>query len=257
METTTCGENDDDDDDDENDDDKDHITVGPRIPDSLQQEYVFMPAKVRDAYLLATVRTLMAHGGRSSQDELELQKKQQKQNNRRGRGGNNSKTISTTRTTLDDEAGKARSAIVFVSTCERAAFVSGLLEQVGVANVALHSLLSQPRRLAALAKFQSVQVRVLVATDGESQTYTTNACVTYACLHADTVLFLETHHFLCVAINFHFSRSRGTGTGHSAHGPGHQRRIAAQSRQLCAPRRSDRTRGTPRSGRVSGGRNRH
>jgi ATP-dependent RNA helicase DDX49/DBP8 len=67
----------------------------------------------------------------------------------------------------DDEAetGKARSTIIFVATCERAALVSGILSQVGVENVALHSLLSQNRRLAALAKFKSEQVRVLVATD--------------------------------------------------------------------------------------------
>lgn len=60
---------------------------------------------------------------------------------------------------------KSRSTIVFVATCERAALVSGILSEVGVENVALHSLLSQNRRLAALGKFKSQQVRVLVATD--------------------------------------------------------------------------------------------
>ena len=43
--------------------------------------------------------------------------------------------------------------------------VSGMLEELGIANVALHSLLSQHRRLAHLGQFQSEHVRVLVATD--------------------------------------------------------------------------------------------
>lgn len=141
--------------------------VGAKIPNGLQQEYVFMPARVRDAYLLATVRTLLANGGRSEQDEKKEAKKQKKQRHHRGGKG---KEIPQPKQAADDngddpEAFKAKSAILFVSTCQRAALVSGILEHVGVANVALHSLLSQHRRLAALGKFQSEQVRILVATD--------------------------------------------------------------------------------------------
>jgi len=164
---------------DDSDSDDDRITVvGPQIPNGLQQEYVFMPAKVRDAYLLATVRTLMAHGGRSTEDERKDSKRKQQQ--RRGGGGgrrDHKKQSATAAAAIfgpdddntdntDPESFKAKSAIIFVSTCERAALVAGILEQVGVPNVALHSLLSQPRRMAALGKFQSEQVRVLVATDG-------------------------------------------------------------------------------------------
>jgi ATP-dependent RNA helicase DDX49/DBP8 len=120
----------------------------PRIPAGLKQEYIFMPSRVRDAYLLTAIRTLMSDGGRSKQPV----------------GTHRVKT--GRREEESDEEGhqKARSAIVFVSTCERAALVSGILSQVGVENVALHSLLSQNRRLAALGKFKSHQARVLVAT---------------------------------------------------------------------------------------------
>jgi ATP-dependent RNA helicase DDX49/DBP8 len=120
----------------------------PRIPAGLKQEYVFMPSRVRDAYLVTVIRTFMANQGR------------------RIRNG----AISTAQDIDDDDDnssghdGKARSAIVFVSTCERAGFVSGLLSNLGIDNVALHSLLSQNRRLAALGKFKSQHVRVLVAT---------------------------------------------------------------------------------------------
>jgi len=128
----------------------------PSIPEGLKQEYLFMPARVRDAYLLTAIRTLMANGGRNSNEKVM---------GTRGSGWNSTKQ--TEGDEVDD--AKARSAIIFVSTCERAAMVSGILSEVGVKNVALHSLLSQNRRLAALGKFKSQQVRVLVATDVASR----------------------------------------------------------------------------------------
>lgn len=125
----------------------------PKIPAGLKQEYIFMPSRVRDAYLLTTIRTLMSNGGRARDAD--------------GKKGWTGKP--TDEDSCDEEAGKARSTIVFVSTCERAALVSNILSEVGVENVALHSLLSQNRRLAALGKFKSQQVRVLVATDVASR----------------------------------------------------------------------------------------
>lgn len=124
----------------------------PRIPAGLKQEYVFMPSRVRDAYLLTTIRTLLSNGGRAKDSEG--------RHVWRGKPRDVEDAEEN-----DEETGKARSTIVFVATCERAALVSGILSHVGVDNVALHSLLSQNRRLAALAKFKSQQVRVLVATD--------------------------------------------------------------------------------------------
>jgi ATP-dependent RNA helicase DDX49/DBP8 len=114
-----------------------------------------MPSRVRDAYLLTTIRTLMSNGGRAKDVD--------------GRSAWSARKRDNEDNSDDEEAGKARSTIVFVSTCERAALVSGILSQVGVENVALHSLLSQNRRLAALGKFKSQQVRVLVATDVASR----------------------------------------------------------------------------------------
>lgn len=133
----------------------------PKIPAGLKQEYLFMPSRVRDAYLLATIRTLMANGGRSKEDVST------------GRGGRTrpgAKVPDVPDDEEDDsEIAKARSAIVFVSTCERAALVSGILSEVGVENVALHSMLSQNRRMASLGKFKSQRVRVMVATDVASR----------------------------------------------------------------------------------------
>jgi ATP-dependent RNA helicase DDX49/DBP8 len=127
----------------------------PRIPAGLKQEYIFMPSRVRDAYLLTTIRTLMSNGGRAKDSE--------------GHAAWSGRRKENEDAEEEEEMGKTRSAIVFVSTCERAALVSGILSQVGVDNVALHSLLSQNRRLAALGKFKSQQARVLVATDVASR----------------------------------------------------------------------------------------
>ena len=133
----------------------------PTIPAGLKQEYVFMPSRVRDAYLLTTVRTLLKNGGR-----------RRKVSNSGGASNGRRKTPAEDSIDDDDDddnEAKAQSAIIFVSTCERCALVSGILHELGVDNVALHSLLSQNRRLAALAKFQSQQVRILVATDVASR----------------------------------------------------------------------------------------
>ena len=130
-------------------------TSAPTIPTGLKQEYVFMPSRVRDAYLLTTVRTLMKNGGRRRKATTAGRKKPPPEDDIDDDD--------------DDNEAKAQSAIIFVSTCERCALVSGILHELGVDNVALHSLLSQNRRLAALAKFQSQHVRILVATDVASR----------------------------------------------------------------------------------------
>jgi ATP-dependent RNA helicase DDX49/DBP8 len=133
------------------------------LPNGLKQEYIFMPDRVRDAYLLATIRELLANGGQAKRNE-----EPSKNRNHRNRTNSKARSKEVTTDAISD-ASKAQSAILFVSTCERAAFVSGLMEQVGVPNVTLHSFLSQPRRVAAVRKFQSEQVRILVATDVASR----------------------------------------------------------------------------------------
>lgn len=159
--------------DDDHDSDGDDGGSTPNIPAGLRQEYVFMPNRVREAYLLCVVRTLMTNGGRSKKDEVSS-------------GWNDSTVKNADISQLmggdnddddEDEDGdgqrrrhpKARSAIIFAPTCERCAHISGILQELGVRNVALHSLLSQNRRLASLGTFQSQRVRVLVATDVASR----------------------------------------------------------------------------------------
>ena len=156
----------------------------PNIPAGLRQEYIFMPSRVREAYLLCAIRTLMARGGRSAKKDMSSSG----WNNTRGGksddiniaqllGNNDSNNNGQNRDNDDDDDEgnnrsrypRAQSAIIFVPTCERCAHISGILTELGIRNVALHSLLSQNRRLASLATFQSQHVRVLVATDVASR----------------------------------------------------------------------------------------
>ena len=159
----------------------------PNIPAGLRQEYIFMPSRVREAYLLCAIRTLMARGGRSANKDTSSSSSSSGWNNTRGvknddiniahlLGNDNNNNGQNRDNDDDDNEGnnrsrypRAQSAIIFVPTCERCAHVSGILTELGIRNVALHSLLSQNRRLASLATFQSQHVRVLVATDVASR----------------------------------------------------------------------------------------
>eukprot|EP01018_Ginkgo_biloba_P029307 Gb_23737 [translate_table: standard] len=69
--------------------------------------------------------------------------------------------------TMEDNG--IRSAIIFVSTCRTCHLLSLLLEELGSEAVALHSLKTQSSRLAAVHRFKSGQVPILLATDVASR----------------------------------------------------------------------------------------
>ncbi|KXZ41148.1 hypothetical protein GPECTOR_722g879 [Gonium pectorale] len=64
---------------------------------------------------------------------------------------------------------KVRSAIIFCGTCRGCSLLSLLLEELELPAAALHSGKSQKARLAALARFKSEQVPLLLATDVASR----------------------------------------------------------------------------------------
>ncbi|XP_050697693.1 probable ATP-dependent RNA helicase DDX49 [Eriocheir sinensis] len=55
--------------------------------------------------------------------------------------------------------------MVFTDTCKRTQVLKMMLGALGIEAAALHSMLSQRDRLAALARFKSSQIKVLIATD--------------------------------------------------------------------------------------------
>ncbi len=129
----------------------------PKIPSGLKQEYIYMPHTMRDIYLATTIRNVVANGGvRPNVEKDEFDKS----------------GWDITKRDEDDDIhsnGLARSAIIFVGSCERSAHLEGTFRELGVDCVALHSLLSQDRRNAALGKFKSQQVKILIATDVASR----------------------------------------------------------------------------------------
>ncbi len=101
--------------------------------DQLDQEYICIPAKVKDCYLNALLHELL--------DAPEDQ----------------------------DKAPLARSVIVFAGTCEKCALLDVMLRELGFRCTALHSHLSQHDRVGSLAKFRSFVVPILIATDVASR----------------------------------------------------------------------------------------
>jgi ATP-dependent RNA helicase DDX49/DBP8 len=66
---------------------------------------------------------------------------------------------------------KQQQCIIFTSTCKNCHFLAMLLQELEIEGgvTFIHSLLTQRRRLANIAKFKSSQARVLVATDVASR----------------------------------------------------------------------------------------
>ena len=89
----------------------------------LNQQYILVPANVRDCYLIYVLR----------------------------------------------ECAENKSVIVFTHTCRNCQVLATMFRKCELPCVALHSLMSQSSRLAALAKFKTGIVKILVATDVASR----------------------------------------------------------------------------------------
>ncbi|XP_013395640.1 probable ATP-dependent RNA helicase DDX49 [Lingula anatina] len=61
------------------------------------------------------------------------------------------------------------SIMIFTNTCKYCQILAMMCRELGLPCVAIHSMLPQKQRLAALAKFKSNQVKVLIATDVASR----------------------------------------------------------------------------------------
>ena len=109
--------------------------------EKLDQYYLLVPSNVKDAYLF---RLLSLYHG------------------------NNDDNVDD-----DDDEKKVKrhstSTIVFTSTCRDCQILSMMCRKFQMPSVEIHSLMKQRQRLASLAKFKSLQVRILFATDVASR----------------------------------------------------------------------------------------
>ncbi|CAF0993564.1 unnamed protein product [Adineta steineri] len=104
--------------------------------DKLDQYYLLVPANVKDAYLFHLLS--LYHSNNDDDDEQKP------------------KLHST-------------STIVFTNTCRDCQILSMMCRKFHMPSVEIHSLMKQRQRLASLAKFKSLQVRILFATDVASR----------------------------------------------------------------------------------------
>ena len=110
------------------------------VPETLSQNYIFVPAKVKMLYLFYT---LMESFMEEDEDEDE-----------------------------DEESQRVPyvgSAMVFCATCNMCQLLNEIALELEIPSVCLHSRLTQNRRIAALAKFKSGSVPLLFATDVASR----------------------------------------------------------------------------------------
>ncbi|XP_051828253.1 probable ATP-dependent RNA helicase DDX49 isoform X1 [Antechinus flavipes] len=97
-----------------------------RTVEQLDQRYLLVPEKVKDAYLVHLIQTFH-----------------------------------------DEHADW--SIIIFTSTCKTCQILNMMLRKFNFPSVALHSMMKQKARFAALAKFKSSVYRILIATDVASR----------------------------------------------------------------------------------------
>ena len=122
----------------------------------LKQKYLFIPSQIRDPYLVY----LLQHP--PSEIDVALRVKDKPKPTRNGK---HHKKHAREDSEDEDEASHIPSTIIFTQRCATAHLLHLLLEQLDVPSVPLHSHLTQPQRLASLARFRAQEIPVLVTTD--------------------------------------------------------------------------------------------
>lgn len=162
------------------------LTRTQKIPTTLAQHYLFMPAKIKTCYLIAVLKKIFDAESKAAEDNGDAGDSnlhslhssltdvldnssskgghKQKNGNKKKRKGGGSKKVAEETHQL-----KSFSIIIFVSTCRRGEETAEILRQLNMDCVALHSLMNQTTRMASLAKFKNQLSRILIATDVASR----------------------------------------------------------------------------------------
>mmetsp|Transcript_35102 Transcript_35102/g.33356 ORF Transcript_35102/g.33356 Transcript_35102/m.33356 type:complete len:520 (-) Transcript_35102:42-1601(-) len=136
------------------------LTTGSIVPETMIQQYLFMPAQVKMCYLVAVLRSIIDQAEENAEnndekpnliteDKFSFKKKKK---SKAAKPSNQSKVLE-------------HSIMIFVGTCRRCQEISEILMELGIDCVALHSMMPQSRRIASLAKFKSHFTRIMVSTD--------------------------------------------------------------------------------------------
>ncbi len=133
----------------------------------LRQRYLFIPGHIRDVYLIYLLRnppreilSLLRKPPAVEEEDFSGRLYVQKQNGRKRKVSEREQ---------QEEEGEEQppipSTIIFTQRCATAHLLHLLLKELSIPSVPLHSHLTQPERLASLARFRAGSVPVLVTTD--------------------------------------------------------------------------------------------
>ena len=137
---------------------------------TLREHYIFIPDQVKHVYLVHLLRrfgpssvvgALKGSAARKGGREIVVKSKPGSSSARLDENSAHEESSSVT----SDAIPRAKSIIVFTSTCRSCQLMSETMLHLRVNCVALHSELTQRRRLAALGKFRSGAVDIMFATD--------------------------------------------------------------------------------------------
>lgn len=145
------------------------IEMDTKTPETLEQRYVFVPSHIREPYLYH----IMRHPPIKPSSERVRKLKAKREADRERKAENERKKGKRPRAHHDsDSESDSDSAtltlpatIIFTARCATAATLSGMLTQLNIPNVSLHSHLRQSERSANLQTFRAQRVPVLIATD--------------------------------------------------------------------------------------------
>ena len=136
-----------------------HIqTYRSETVETLKQLYMLVPSHVREVYLFH----LLTHIPR---DIAHLRRAAPEPTGKKA-GGKQSKAKKAKKLAdIEDTFDQPPPTIIFCARTKTAAYVTGLLQTLGIRSTALHSKLTQRERLTSLQLFRSCVVPVLVSTD--------------------------------------------------------------------------------------------
>jgi len=132
------------------------ITSIVETVETLKQYYVLVPSHVRESYLFYLLCN-------PPEPVLHL-RRQPPEHVKRSRATTHKKP-STKKTGSSDELLQPPPTIIFGARARTVAYLTALLQTLGIRSTALHSRLSQRDRLTSLSLFRSSVIPVLVSTD--------------------------------------------------------------------------------------------
>ena len=138
------------------------LTTDQPVPETLVQQYLFMPTQVKMGYLVAVLRSIIdkAEEDSSAKEESSLSFLNEEKFKGKSKNSKTKKTKPSSQSKL-----LSSSIMIFVGTCRRCQEIAEILIELGIDCVALHSMMPQSRRMASLAKFKSHFSRIMVSTD--------------------------------------------------------------------------------------------